>query len=122
MVVGMVVIVIMVVVMIMVVIVVLVAAEIRLERSLDLRGFHAGLGKRLLELWVVLHAQEPLADLDRHVPVAQEVGHGGRFLGRRRFYMEQLFGLGGDLVNLAVLAGRQIAMVQRLALGQAAPG
>src|SRR5438874_1971341 len=36
--------VVMVVIVIMVVIVVVVAAEIRLERSLDLRGFHAELG------------------------------------------------------------------------------
>src|SRR3954469_15885584 len=117
---------IMVVAMVMIVVVVVMMvmvmrlAEVRLERRLDLRDFDAEARKGLLELRHEDDAHEPLADLGRDVPVTQNVADDRRLARRRAVYMKELFGLRDDLVDVAVVAGGEVAVSQRLALGKLA--
>src|SRR4051812_3640415 len=112
--------VIMIVAMIVIVVMVVPLAEVRLERRLDLRDFDAEARKGLLELRHEDDAHEPLADLGRDVPVTQDVAYDRRLARRRAVYMKELFGLRDDLVDVAVVAGGEVAVSQRLALGKLA--
>src|SRR5678816_473392 len=97
-------------------------AQVRLERRLDLRHLHPEARERLLELRNMDDAHEPLADLGRDVPVAQDVADDRRLARRRALYMEELFRLRHDLVDLAVVASGEVAVPQRLALRKLARG
>src|SRR3954452_24397189 len=103
--------VIMIVAMILIVVMVMVMrlAEVRFERRLDLRDFDAEARKGLLELRHEDDAHEPLADLGRDVPVTQDVAYDPRLARRRAVYMKELFGLRDDLVDVAVVAGGEVA-------------
>src|SRR5512138_1497942 len=116
---------IMVVVMIVVVVVVMMVmrlAKVRLERRLDLRHLDSQAREGLLELRHVDDAHEAFADLGRDVPIAQDVADDRRLARRRALYMKELFGLRDDLVDMAVVAGGEVAVPQRLALGKLAGG
>src|SRR3954468_10787789 len=112
--------VIMIVAMIVIVVMVVRLAEVRFERRLDLRHLDPETREGLLELRHMDDAHEPLADLGRQVPVAQNVADDRRLARRRALDMKQLFGLRDDLVDVAVVAGGKVAVPQRLALGKLA--
>src|SRR4051812_27185088 len=108
------------VVMVVVVMMVVRLAEVRFERRLDLRHLDPEAREGLLELRHVNDAHEPLADLGRDVPVAQDVADDRRLPRRRALYMKELFGLRDDLVDMTVVAGGEVAVPQRLPLGKLA--
>src|SRR6476646_722483 len=82
-----------VVVRVVVVMMVVRLAQVRLERRLDLRHLDPEAREGRLELRHVDDAHEPLADLGRDMPVAQDVADDRRLARRRALYMKELFGL-----------------------------
>src|SRR5262245_9300465 len=97
-------------------------AEVGLERRLDLRDLDPEAREGFLQLRHVKDADEALADLCRHVAVAQHVADDRRLARRGAIDMEQRLGTGDDLVDMTVVAGSEVAAAQGLALGELALG
>src|SRR5262245_32831656 len=110
------------VVVVMMVVIVMRLAEVGLERGLDLGHLDAEARESLLKLRHVDDSHEALPDLGRDMAVAKHVAHDRCLARRRTLYVQQLLRLGHDLVDVAVVAGSEVPVPQRIALGKLALG